>query len=47
MVICEEKGCCQTVEIKAIPLFGRRLCFDCRYALELIMDDMRNLELSE
>ena len=42
MIICEEKGCCQTVDIKLIPLFGKKLCFDCRDAYESIMDDMKH-----
>ena len=44
-MICAMEGCnCNAVKT---PLFEKYYCFDCRYSLELIMDDMRNMELSE
>jgi|TARA_R100000030_G_scaffold99096_2_gene89785 hypothetical protein len=44
-MICSMEGCnCNAVET---PLFEKYYCFDCLCAFELIMDDMRNMELSE
>jgi len=45
---CDEEGCDGLIDTrKTKPLFGKVLCFDCRNSFELIMDDMKQIEIND